>query len=279
MKKVICCILLLFPLLAGAQSFYNFQRQRSLILTGGIGTASYFGDLKDPGELIDVKPTFSIGLRQHFTPHISIRSELTVFTLKGNDKSSEDAARQKRNLSFKATNFELNVVGMFDLFPRGRYFYQRPGINFYGLAGIGVMYMNPKAELDGETYALQPMRTENVKYARVQPVIPYGIGARFKVNPFLNVGIEGVWRLTFTDYLDDVSTVHQDKTGWDPIRAELSDRSEGMVYGPGSIRGDSKDKDNYYILQLRVNYYLPNNFLFGNSQNKLMNVKRKAYKR
>jgi hypothetical protein len=139
--------------------------------------------------------------------------------------------------------------------------------------------MNPKAELDGETYALQPMRTENVKYARVQAVIPFGIGARFKVNPFLNIGIEGVWRLTFTDYMDDVSTVHQDKTGWDPIRAQLSDRSEGMVYGPGAIRGDSKDKDNYYILQLKVNYYLPNNFLFGNNQNKLMNVKRKAYRR
>jgi hypothetical protein len=99
------------------------------------------------------------------------------------------------------------------------------------------------------------------------------------VNPFLNVGIEGAWRLTFTDYIDDVSTVHQDKTGWDPIRAQLSDRSEGMIFEPGHVRGDPEDNDGYYLLQLKIEYYIPENFLFGDYYKKLYNVRRKAYRR
>jgi len=278
-KARILAILLLLPVMAGAQSFYSFQKQRSLLLTGSIGSASYFGDLKNPGDLLDAKTGFSIGLQHYFHPRISARSELTVFFLEGDDKKSDDPARKQRNLSFKSTNFEFNVVGVIDLFPMERRFYQRRKINFYGFLGAGVMHMNPKAELNGETYALQPMRTEDKKYARAQFIIPYGVGARVRVNPFLNIGIEGAWRATFTDYMDDVSTVHPDKTGWDPIRAQLSDRSEGMVYGPGSIRGHNTDNDNYYLLQLRIDYYLPENFLFGDSQRKLMNVKRKAYRR
>jgi hypothetical protein len=277
MKKGIPIILaLLFPLIACAQSFYSFQKERSLLLTGGLGTSSYFGDLKDPGDLIDPKGSFSIGLQHYFYPRISARSELSVITMKGDDKSSNDPSRQVRNLSFKATNFELNTVGIVDLFPLGRRFYQRPQFNAYGLLGIGLLYMNPKAELNGETYALQPMRTEDVKYSRFQFVIPYGFGARVKVNPFLNIGIESSWRLTFTDYIDDISTVHPDKTGWDPIRSQLSDRSEGQIFEPGHIRGDPKDNDNYYLLQLKIEYYLPENFLFGDYYKKLYNVRRKG---
>jgi hypothetical protein len=274
-------VILLMPLLTKAQTFYAYgSQQRSLILTGAVGTASYFGDMKDPGDLIDTKPTLSIGLQHYFYPRISGRAELTMFSLKGDDESSSDPSRQVRNLSFKATNFELNAVGIIDLFPLGgRRFYQRPNINAYAFGGIGLMYMNPKAELDGETYALQPLKTENVDYSRIQPVIPFGLGFRIKVNPFMNIGIESGWRLIFTDYLDDVSTIHPDKTGWDPIRAQLSDRSEGMRFRPGHIRGDSRDNDAYHTLTLKIEYYLPYNFIFGDYYKKLYYMRRKpAYR-
>ena len=52
-----------------------------------------------------------------------------------------------------------------------------------------------------------------------------------------------------------------------------------MIYQPGAIRGDPKDNDNYHLLQLRIEYYLPENFLFGDYYKKLYTVRRKAYRR
>ncbi|HEX7014646.1 MAG TPA: DUF6089 family protein [Cyclobacteriaceae bacterium] len=283
MRKGILLFFALTPLVAISQTFYAVRKERSLIFVGGIGTASYFGDLKDPGDLIDAKPSVSAGLQFYFTPRISVRSELTYFNIKGDDASSSDPTRQRRNLSFTSGNFELNAVGIVDLFPLGRRFYQRPGVNFYGLAGIGAMYMNPKAEYNGQKYALQPLRTEDVSYSRFQFVIPYGIGMRFKAGPFFNIGIESVWRKTFTDYLDDVSTVHPDKSGWnDPIRIALSDRRvegnpELEPYPVGARRGDPSDDDVYHLLLLKVEYYLPDNFLFKDPYKKLYNTRRKPY--
>lgn len=285
MRKGILLLFILAPVLASSQTFYAVRKERSLILVGGVGTASYFGDLKDPGDLIDVKPSLSAGLQFYFTPRISVRSELTYFTIKGDDASSDDPSRVNRNLSFTSSNFELNALGIVDLLPLGRRFYQRPGANIYGLAGIGVMYMNPKAEYNGEKHALQPLRTEDVSYSRIQPVIPYGIGVRFKAGPFFNIAIESTWRMTFTDYLDDVSSVHPNKAGWtDPIRVALSDRRvegnpELSPYAPGARRGDPTNNDAYHLLMLKVEYYLPDNFLFKDPYRKLYNTKRRAYYR
>lgn len=293
MRKCIT-VLLLIPLsfVVKSQSFYAIRHERSLIAIGGIGTSSYFGELKNPGNYLDAKPTLSAGLQMYFTNRISVRSELTYFSLKGDDAKADDRSRVRRNLSFTSGNFELNFVGMFNLFPLGKRFYQRPNVNFYGFAGIGLMYMNPKAEYQGKKYALQPLKTEDVAYSRLQPVIPYGLGIRVKAGPFFNVALEGGWRTTFTDYMDDVSGAVPDKSSWDQgsTRYILSDRRrEGSIergedplldpYPAGTIRGNPDKKDNYFLLTLKVEYYLPNNFLFKNPNRKLYNAKRKAYYR
>ena len=88
----------------------------------------------------------------------------------------------------------------------GLRFYQRSKLNFHAFAGVGLMYFNPKAKYQGEWYALHPLQTENKNYSLFQFVIPLGIGARIKLDPFFNILIEGGYRLTFTDYLDDASS-------------------------------------------------------------------------
>ena len=70
--------------------------------------------------------------------------------------------------------------------------------------------------------------------------------------------------MTFTDYIDDVSTVHPDKSTWtDPVRIALSDRSgeiyDAPIYPPGYIRGNPKTNDGYFLLNVKVEYYLPTN--------------------
>jgi hypothetical protein len=272
------------PFFVEAQSFYAIRRDRSLILSAGTGTSTYFGELKDAD--ISLKPdpsaNLNVGLQYFFSNRIALRTELNWFQLRGSDEKTVNITR---NLSFTSNNYELNAAGLVNLFPNGHRFYQRSSINFYGFLGVGVLYMNPKAELNGKKYALQPLRTEDKSYSRIQFVVPYGIGAKVKAGPFFNVALEGGWRLTFTDYMDDVSTVHPDKTTWtDPIRIALSDRRlEGNPDLPPSTieqtkRGNPEKKDSYFLLNIKVEYYLANNFIFGNANSrKLYKQKRKSY--
>jgi hypothetical protein len=267
---------------ASAQSFYAIRRERSIIGSVGTGVSSYFGDLKEEARSIDPKPTINVGLQYFFTNRISVRAEITWFQLTGDDSKSDDQSRINRNLSFSANNFELSTTGAINLFPNGTRFYQRAVFNTYVFAGVGLLYSNPKAELDGESHALQPLQTEGVSYSRFQPVIPYGVGARVMMGPFFNLAIEGSYRYTFTDYLDDVSTVHPDKTDWtDPVRIALSDRRPELglsPYEPGTQRGDKSNNDSYFLITAKLEYYIPDG-VFWSSNNKLYRSKRKSMKR
>lgn len=278
---VVTVAALLLPGFAHSQSFYAIRRERSLIAVGGIGTSTYFGELANDGDYFDAKPTLSAGLQYYFGNRISARAEVSWFQLKGDDAKADDNSRKKRNLNFISNNFEVSLVGQINLFPMGQRFYQRPKLNVYAFGGISALYFNPKTEYQGKKYALQPLQTEGVSYNRFQPVIPYGLGIRYMFDPFFNISIEGGYRLVFTDYLDDVSTVHLGPGAFsDPIAQALSDRRPelGLPAAPaGTQRGNPDANDGYYHLMLKVEYYLPNNFLFGSGQKKLYRNKRKVY--
>jgi hypothetical protein len=271
--------LLLVPTLVDAQSFYALRRSRSLILTVGTGNASYFGELKEDKDYLDAKLNITGGLQYYVSPSISVRMELTYFQLHGDDAKT---VNKNRNLSFTSGNFEWNATGAINLFEKGQRFYQRPNFNVYAFTGIGLLYTNPKAELNGKKIPLQPLQTEGNKYSKLQPVIPLGLGVRVKAGPLFNVALEGGYRFTFTDYLDDVSTVHQDKSTWtDPVRIALSDRRPELGLPPneiGSKRGDPSTNDGYFLLNIKVEYYLSTNFLFDD-QRRYYNQRRKSFRK
>jgi hypothetical protein len=252
--------------LASAQSFYAVRRERSLILVAGTGTSTYFGELANPGDYLDAKPNVNAGLQYFFGNRISARAEVTWFTLKGSDAAAGDPGRVPRNLSFSSNNYEISATGAFNFLPNGDRHYRRPNVNIYAFAGIGVMYYNPTTiyQDQGEKVALRPLQTELVKYSSFGVVIPYGLGVRLKITPNINIAIEGGYRKTFTDYLDDVSTVHQDPTQFtDPVAAALSDRRPeiGLPLAPvGFIRGNPKHLDGYMLLNAKLEYYLPWDF-------------------
>lgn len=260
-------IVFLIILLSGAelysQSFYNYRRGRDMIASAGTGTTTYFGDLANDGDYFDVKPQLNLGLTYFFNKNFGARSEVQWFQLAGDDANSNEENRKERNLSFQSNNFELNVVGIFQAFQDGTRYYQRPSFNIYGFAGVGLLYFNPKAELDGKKYALQPIATEGVNYSRITIVIPYGAGIRFKVNPFWNVALEGGFRQTFTDYIDDVSTVYIDNSSFtNTTHASLADRNlSGTAREAGRVRGNSSKNDNYFLMNIKVEFYLPANLL------------------
>lgn len=287
MMRFTCAILFvigLIPEIVYGQSFYAIRRERTIIGTLGTGVSSYFGELKESKRSLDSKLNITGGLQMYVTDRISLRADLTYFRLEGSDAKADDASLKRRNLSFVADNFELAVTGAVNLLPNGRRFHQRPIANLYGFGGVGVLYSNPKAELDGKKHALQPLQTEGVKYSRIQPVIPAGLGVRFMLSPFVNISVEAGYRFTFTDYLDDVSTVHPDKTTWDPnsIRFKLSDRRPELgetAYEAGARRGNPDANDSYFILNAKLEYYIPDNVFWTNGYKQTYRKKRKQARR
>lgn len=279
MKKLylLTYFLLAVTFVAEAQSFYMMRRDRSLIATVGLNTSTYYGDLKDDSDIIDAKPSLSLGLMTSITRNVYIRSEFSWVTLSGRDAESSDVGKTTRNLSFKSNNYEFNVTGVINAFPHRGRFYQRPNYNLYAFAGIGGLYFNPKAELNGEKYALQPLQTEGVKYSRFAFVIPFGFGGKAKLSPFVNLAVEVGWRKTFTDYIDDISTQYIDNASFtNPVARQLADRRPEIdlpLLEAGRKRGDPSNDDAYMLLTVRFEYYLP--YQFGSQQRKIYNRKRR----
>jgi len=265
------------------QSFYNSRRGRDIIVSVGTGVTSYFGDLNDPGDIIDTDLNLNLGAQYMFTKRIAGRAEIAWFQLSGDDAKSEAEGRVNRNLSFVSNNFEFNAVGILNIFEYGPRFYQRPQLNLYGFAGAGVIYFNPKAELDGEKYALQPLQTEGVEYSRVAPVVLYGAGIKYMLNPFFNIAIEAGYRQTFTDYLDDVSTFYKDNSSFEnPIAAQLADRRPEIglpTLEAGRKRGEPSNNDGYLLFNLKIEFYLPPDILNFNSNNRRKGPRRNIQKR
>jgi hypothetical protein len=283
-RIVVVIIVVIVPFFAEAQSFYAIRRNRNLLLGVGTGTANYYGEMVNPGEMGILKPNVTVNAEYYWTDRISTRVMLTWFQYSGDDSKADDD-REERNLSFKSSNLELSALGIISLTPLGARFYQRPKLNLHGFIGIGLLRFNPKTEYNGKTYALAPLQTEGVKYSRIQPVIPIGLGARIKVDPFFNVLIEGGYRITFTDYLDDVSVKRypDPATLKSDIARALSDRRVEIGTQPPNpqqvgVRGNPEHNDGYFIANITVQYYFPVE-IFKNSQRKLYRAKRKAYYR
>jgi hypothetical protein len=119
------------------------------------------------------------------------------------------------------------------------------------------------------------------KYKSFQVAIPFGIGARFRLNEVMDLWGDIAFRYTFTDYLDDVSQNYVDLGVLDSELAramsyrtgELGTLTDPLTYtgrdgqsytvqnGYGSefrdnFRGGKNDRDIYMVTSIRLTYIL-----------------------
>ncbi len=104
------------------------------------------------------------------------------------------------------------------------------------------------------------------KYNLWQFNIPIGIGSKWDLSKSVALSIEYVYRMTFTDYLDNVSQKYIDPALYDkyltPQKAELAkamaDKSweidQSITHQPGELRGNNKGKDGYSTISLTFFY-------------------------
>ena len=266
-KLNILLLALLFSFGLSAQSI-DFLRNSEVVLGGGL--MNYIGDLNNQSVLSPLHGAGSVGLRTRLDSRWAVRVEVAYGSI-----SCEKDYIVRRNLSFRSDIFEFAALAEFNFRPFG------PGATEsawtpYIFGGIGVFHYNPMAQYtDNEGNAqwveLQPLNTEGQgtslyperrPYALVQLCMPFGVGVKVRFNKTFSMTAEYGFRMTWSDYLDDVSTTY---VGSELLEAEvlegamaarMADRSNevesGYVNAVGIKRGDDALKDWYAFLKVSV---------------------------
>jgi hypothetical protein len=232
------------------------------------GFSNYFGDLNNQVSFEYMGPGTGVFARYNMGHRFAWKNGFNFGTVSFADEASPDPFQRARNLSFSSNILEITSQIEINFFKYDR---TKDKLKFtpYLTFGVAGFYFNPKAELNGETYALQPVGTEGQfdeatglkPYSRFNFAIPVGGGFKYSFHPAWTLGVEVGVRKTFTDYLDDVSGVYPTNVFSFEVQRSvaeaLSDRSgevgEPIGY-PGKQRGMSTKKDTYMFFGLSLSY-------------------------
>jgi hypothetical protein len=265
-------------------------------LGGHMGEGTTF--LKDYN-MNATKIAFGVYLAVHPSELIGFRLSGNIGSVEGSDayisnKGGEEVSRLMRNLDFKSNILEANL--MVELYPTVLFEDQATDVTGrlrpYGVLGVGLFHFNPMGTyIDPNTSQstwvyLQPLHTEGEglpgstlsNYALTQINIPMGAGLKYYFNEKVNLSLEFVYRKTFTDYIDDISTNFVDPAfltanlpaGTSQIAVAMANKSPlegipGSAYNPGDKRGDPSQKDAYFTIGFKLGVRLGNNDRYSNS--------------
>ncbi|MEX1002149.1 MAG: hypothetical protein WDZ35_08550 [Crocinitomicaceae bacterium] len=250
----------------------------------GVGVTNFLGDLGGLDRIgtdysfIDLewattRPSGHIGYRYRLKPWIATKTILQYGMLMGSDRLTNEPARRNRNLSFKTHLVELSQHLEFIIYNNEHYGkrHQIRGLKgmrnkntlVYLFSGItGFLYM-PMAQ--GGPF-LRPLHTEGQglpggpePYGLFSWGIPFGTGVKIGLDRIWRISFELSYTKTFTDYLDDVSSVYYDnaaiEAAYGAEAAYWADPSNGPFdtwTAPGEMRGDSKHKDAYFFFNISL---------------------------
>jgi hypothetical protein len=244
LKKIYVFLLILISFAADA------QYSEVGIFVGG---SRYKGELSP--HLFDIKfihPSAGVFFRRNRTRHWSWKFEANYAKVSGSDADLTEGFEKNRNLSFTSSIIEGTFVFEFNFFPfetgNDRYPFT-PYIN----SGLTAFYFNPKV---GDV-KLQPLHTENQSYGRISFAIPIGGGLKINTGNVC-IALQVSARRTYTDYLDDVSTVYPAFPSIYSDPGLLRDSAQALGIAPGKQRGDTAFKDWYVMAGINIFIRLTN---------------------
>lgn len=286
-------------------------------LSFGVGASNFLGDLGGKDgigtndfqdlELGETRFAAFIGYKYTLYKKLHLRADLTWGQVSGNDELTNEIFRNNRNLSFRSNIFEVATLLELELpirFRKGHIYdikgakgWKYKGSSLYLFAGIGGFHYNPKTYFDGQWRALRPLRTEGQglpggaeEYGRFSWCIPVGLAISKRISHQVSLALEASYRYTFTDYIDDVSTVYYEPTDLqlylggqqgdlaaylsNPALSPANDGLSNRVTAPGQQRGDAEDDDGYMFVWLKAQILLQDQYK-GKGK---FNPKRRTYK-
>lgn len=304
----------------------GFGKEKVYSMIGfSLNALNYYGDLaprptRFSTDISFTRPGIGLIFAHRFGPRYTLTGTFMYGTLRGADSESADKndengiSRYKRNLSFRNRIKELNVVASMDLWENQSTYLSRVKWTPYAFAGLAFFLHNPQAqapEFDlngnplpngGEWVKLHKLGTEGqhaslretdanygIKpYHLFQVAIPFGLGARFRLNQVMDFSVEFGFRYLFTDYIDDVSRNYVDLGvfGDNELAKAMSYRGNELAeyaslrvpqvstvdgktytvlpgYGSeldGNVRGNKGDKDTYMVTTFKLTYIFGKTF-------------------
>ncbi|MGB1206810.1 MAG: hypothetical protein ACPG5B_14270 [Chitinophagales bacterium] len=295
-KVFFCLLLAVFTLTqrVTAQNFGEQTKNEKIAIGLHTGFSGFLGDLsivnRNNSEIVPtvywqlMRPYAGLSLQYTINQRFTLQVFGTYTILKSDDKAIEYDEVYDANwyLHYRNLNFTSNLLELkaqLDIKALQYKFISNRILSLHFHLGIGAFYFNPKTTYfnsstgrnewvflrnlgtEGQSLPSYPSRK---KYSLFQVNIPLGSSIMFQINEAWKVGLEWSHRITFTDYIDDVSTEyvasdlffeHYD-TETATLASALSRRSVeidaanefGFVTEAGQIRGRSTYDDAYFTL-------------------------------
>ena len=157
----------------------------------GLGTLNYTGDLSRTYNILNSRPAATVFYRSNASQVVSIRAALTGGNIAATDRRPIDAFAEQRDASFSLFLMEASTVMEYHFmnWRDDKHIMRFTPYLFGGLAIFGITGNQNKPS----------------EYSNVQGAIPFGLGAKYILNPKWYLSFEVGARKTFFDYLDNVS--------------------------------------------------------------------------
>lgn len=233
------------------------------------GGSQYFGDLNTTFKINTPHLAGGVAARYNFNERLGLKFAAGATRISADDANSGNDFERARNLNFESQIVDMSVGFEFNFLPyvhgsRDQFFTP------YLFAGLAGFYFDPQAEYQDEMYSLRELGTEGQfkgeEYYSITGAYNYGIGLKVDLSYRVSLNFELAMRSTFTDYLDDVSTVYTDNDDLRRLRGDVAAHfadpsiiipgiNEGNLGDAGRQRGDSTNNDSYGFLTVSLMYY------------------------
>ena len=217
MKTHFYTIVLLIALISTVNGYAQTENHVNRPWTMGVnlGAFVYQGDLTPSvaGSWKTVRPGMELSLTKQVTYHMTLKYGLVLASLAGDDTKykNEQEYRGYRQFYYKSHFAELSVSDNFSLFSADN---MKRRFNPYVSAGVGVAFMlyktNSWAKTQWSYFSASNLR-EHVKEDSISGIpraflsVPLGMGFNYRLNERLHLNVEGLYRLSTSDYLDGYS--------------------------------------------------------------------------
>ena len=300
MKKVktvivfllLCCFhSKIYSQFARSRYYYSYYNPFRVEVGAGVGSmncitdvggangdnAHYINELR----LKNFKSDLSVYAGVTYNDFLGARLQATWGRIRSADidikPTTENAkSRQIRNLSFRSNIYEASFLLQFHplmlLDAETHSFLLDP----YAIGGVGVFSFNPQTWYKENWVNLHPLHTEGEGFPEYKSVSNYkltqinvsvGVGVRYSLSSRVNLRLEYIHRILFTDYLDDVSSrkfvkpAAFDKNLSPDLAADakaLYNRSKDVRISVR--RGNPNNNDTYMSLSIKIGFILSRDF-------------------
>lgn len=212
------------------------------------GAIIYQGDLtpSSVGSYKTASPVAGFSIARIINPYFTIRGNLALGKLKGDDAAYNDPVwRKSRALHFSTPVTELSAQFMWNPFGNNR---NELGMRFtpYLFAGAGVNFVNISRDysrMDTTVFSFNSKTQAGLQQdaatslPRSLLVLPVGAGLAYRLGSRWSLNYELNFRYTFTDYLDGFSyTANPSQKDY------YHSHTIGLVYRFGGSGGSGADK-------------------------------------